>query len=84
MVISPAIPPGTPRGYGGDFSLETSVTPAPAGGAFGFMTDFQINETSAEICGDLAGSEPIVKLLLQLQTLSTFQLQVFMLVFVMQ
>ena len=57
---SPAIPPGTPRGYGGDFSIQTSVTPAPLEArAFGFMTDFQLNETSVEICGDLTGSEPI-------------------------
>ncbi|MGA0317018.1 MAG: PKD domain-containing protein [Flavobacteriaceae bacterium] len=57
---SPAIPPATPRGYGGDFRIQTSVTPSPdEARAFGFMTSRQINETSTEICGELTGSEPI-------------------------
>ena len=57
---APPILPGSPRGYGGDMSLNFSVTPAPTEArAFGNMTGIEINETSAEICGTLTGAEPI-------------------------
>ena len=56
---APPIPPGVPRGYGGDMDLVFSVTRAPGEGrAFGNMTGIEINETSARICGDLTGAEP--------------------------
>ncbi len=56
---APPIPPGSPRGYGGDMNLIFSVTPAPTQArAFGNMTGFELNETSANICGDLTGAEP--------------------------
>ena len=56
---APPIPPGVPRGYGGDMDLVFSVTQAPGQArAFGNMTGFEINETSANICGDLTGAEP--------------------------
>ena len=56
---APPIPPGVPRGYGGDMDLVFSVTRAPGEGrAFGNMTGIEINETSAIICGDLTGAEP--------------------------
>ena len=62
---APLIPPGSPRGYGGNMDITYSVTPSSvAGRAFGLMTDGWIanrpeSSTSELICGDLTGAEPI-------------------------
>jgi len=57
---APVIPPGTPRGSGGDMSISFSVTKSPvAGRAFGSMFGFETNPTSEVICGVSTGAEPI-------------------------
>ena len=57
---APAIPPGTPRGLGGDMNLVFNVVPSPLEGrAFGTMFGNEVTPTSERICGNLTGAEPI-------------------------
>ena len=57
---APVIPPGTPRGSGGNMSITFSVTKSPVEGrAFGSMFGFETNPTSEVICGVSTGAEPI-------------------------
>ena len=57
---APAVPPGNPRGAGGDMRISFSVTKSPLEGrAFGIMNGYETNPTSEIICGNSTGAEPI-------------------------
>ena len=59
---APAIPPGGPRGNGGDFQLTFNIEPAPGNArAFGTISNNQLNQTSMNLCGNLTGAEPLCK-----------------------
>ena len=79
---APAIPPGGPRGYGGDFELRFNVEAAPGNArAFGTISDIQLNQTSKDLCVILRERNHFVKRLLQRQILNIFQHQLFILLF---